>query len=103
MLEENRWRAQRYGLDEGLVDFGKGEVVSCATLLDEIVGLIAEDAEALDCTAQIDHLKTIQERGTSAHRQIAAYDAALGGGADAEAALIAVVDGLIAETVTFTK
>jgi len=103
LLEENRWRAQRYGLDEGLVDFGKGEVVSCATLLDEIVGLIAEDAEALDCTAQIDHLKTIQKRGTSAHRQIAAYEATLAGGADAETALIAVVDGLIAETVTFTK
>ena len=30
LVNENRWRAQRYGFDEGLVDFGKGEVVPYA-------------------------------------------------------------------------
>lgn len=99
LLEENRWRAQRYGLDEGLVDFGKGEVVPFGLLLDEITGLIAEDAEALGCTAQIAHLKTIQARGTGAHRQLAAHAEALAAGATPDAALTAVVDRLIAETV----
>ncbi len=98
LLEENRWRAQRYGLDEGLVDFGKGAVVPFGLLLDEITGLIAEDAEALGCTAQITHLKTIRERGTGAHRQLAAYAESLAAGATPDAALAAVVDRLIIET-----
>lgn len=100
LLEENRWRAQRYGLDEGLVDFGKGEVVPFAQLLDEIAGLIAEDAEALGCVPQIAHLKTIQSRGTGAHRQLAVHAEALAAGADRNAALVAVVDRLISETAT---
>ncbi len=29
-VEENRWRAKRYGIDGGLIDFGKGSVVSFA-------------------------------------------------------------------------
>jgi len=98
LLEENRWRAQRYGLDEGLVDFGKGAVIPFGALLDEITGLIAEDAEALGCTAEIAHLKTIQARGTGAHRQLAAHAEASAAGADHEAALVAVVDRLITET-----
>ncbi len=98
LIEENRWRAQRYGLDEGLVDFGKGRIVPCARLLDEIVALVADDADALGCTAEIAHLRAIMEGGTSAHRQLAAYAAALKRGAAPEQALIEVVDMLIAET-----
>ena len=98
LLEENRWRAQRYGLDEGLVDFGKGEVVPFGLLLDEITGLIAEDADVLGCTAQITHLKTIRARGTGAHRQLAARAEAIAAGATPDAALAAVVDRLMAET-----
>ncbi len=98
LIEENRWRAQRYGLDEGLVDFGKGEIVPCKTLLEEIDGLIREDAEALGCAKEIGHLKEIMETGTSAHRQIATYSVALSQGASPEDALKQVVDMLIAET-----
>jgi glutamate---cysteine ligase / carboxylate-amine ligase len=98
LIEENRWRAQRYGLDEGLVDFGKGQIVSCAKLLDEIIELVAEDAVVLDCTREIQHLRKIMEDGTSAHRQLATYSMALSRGASREQALVAVVDMLIAET-----
>ncbi len=98
LIEENRWRAQRYGLDEGLVDFGKGEIVPCKTLLEEINGLIREDAEALGCAKEIGHLKEIMKTGTSAHRQLATYSVALSQGASPEDALKQVVDMLIAET-----
>ena len=98
LIEENRWRAQRYGFDEGLVDFGKGEIVPCNTLLEEINGLIREDAEALGCTKEIGHLKEIMETGTSAHRQLATYSVALSKGANPQDALKQVVDMLIAET-----
>jgi carboxylate-amine ligase len=99
LIEENRWRAKRYGIDEGLVDFGKGEVVGCATLLDELIELTAEDASALDCEDEILHCRTIIARGTSAHRQLATYAAALAAGSSAEQAVHDVVDMLIEETV----
>ncbi len=98
LIEENRWRAQRYGLDEGLVDFGKGKIVSFSTLLDEIIDLIAEDAHALGCSSDIEHLRTIMEKGTSAHSQLATYSVALSNGASKHEALMDVVDMLIAQT-----
>ena len=98
-LNNQRWRAQRYGLDGGLVDFGKGEIVPCASLLEELIELVAEDAEALHCKDEILHLRTIMKRGTSAHRQLAVYEKARMAGKSSEEALIAVVDQLIAETV----
>lgn len=99
LINENRWRAQRYGLDEGLLDFGKGEMVPSADLIDELIALVSDDAEALNCTAEIDHLHTIITRGTSAHQQIATYEDAVNNGKSNEEALHAVVDMLIAETV----
>ena len=103
LVKENRWRAQRYGIDQGLIDFGRGEVVSYPRLLDEILGLVREDAEALDCVAEVEHGRTILETGTSAHRQVATYRAALAGGAEEREALRAVVDMLIDETLEGTE
>ena len=98
LIEENRWRAQRYGLDEGLVDFGRGEVVPCSELLEEIIDLVREDADALGCVKEIEHLRTIMKNGTSGHRQLATYAAAIKRGAEKDEALIEVVDMLIEET-----
>ncbi len=98
LIEENRWRAQRYGLDEGLVDFGKGKVVPCSELLEEIIELVREDADAVGCTGEIDHLHTIMKTGTSGHRQLATFAAAVKRGAEKDEALIEVVDMLIEET-----
>ncbi len=100
LIAENRWRAQRYGTDEGLVDFGIGETVPVPELIDEIIELVAEDADALGCRNEINHLKVILARGTSAHRQRAVYETALSQGADKSKALKAVVDFLINETLT---
>jgi carboxylate-amine ligase len=99
LIEENRWRAKRYGIDEGLIDFGKGEVVPCAALLEELLELTAEDASALDCAAEILHCRSIIERGTSAHRQRAVYSAGVDAGASPDEALRGVVDMLVEETV----
>lgn len=100
LVQENRWRAQRYGLDEGMVDFGRGEIVAYPELLEEILDLVAEDAERLDCVREIWAARDIVGRGTSAHRQVAVYEEALADGAGEDEALKAVVDWLIAETLT---
>lgn len=99
LIDENRWRAQRYGIDEGLVDFGKGRIVPYRELLDELLSLLAEDAEALDCQTELAQARTILERGTSAHHQTRIHREALAAGATNGDALKAVVDWLMRETV----
>ena len=98
LINENRWRAMRYGGEHGLLDFGKGELVPYADLLDELLDLIAEDADALGCTREIENAREIVRRGTSADRQLAVYARAKQDGMGNEDALKAVVDWLIAET-----
>jgi len=99
LVNENRWRAQRYGVEGELVDFGRGALVPYAELLDELLALVREDAERLDCVAEVEHAREIVAHGTSADRQLRAFHAARAAGAEAPEALRAVVDLLIADTV----
>ena len=99
LISENRWRAQRYGFDEGLVDFGKGAIGDYPDLLEEILELTEVDALSLDCVEEARHAREIVKRGTSAHQQIEIYEEARNGGADKTEALRQVVDFLIEETV----
>ena len=99
LINENRWRAQRYGVDDGLVDFGKGEIVPYSELMEEMLELVAEDAEALKCESEIDRARVIVAEGTSAHRQVKVYDDVLAAGGNKEKALKAVVDLLVEETI----
>jgi glutamate---cysteine ligase / carboxylate-amine ligase len=98
LIDENRWRAQRYGSDRGLVDFGRGRIVPYAELLEEILVLIDADARYFGCAAEVAHARQILARGTSAHRQLAVYDTAVAAGAERHEALAAVVDWLVEET-----
>jgi carboxylate-amine ligase len=98
LIDENRWRAQRYGTDQGLVDFGPGEILPYAELLDEMLALVEPDARHFGCVDEVLHTREILARGTSAHRQLAVYDSALAQGATRPQALAAVVDWLIEET-----
>jgi len=103
LIRENRWRAQRYGIEQGMVDFGKGAIVPFSHLLEELFELVAEDAAYFGCTAEVAHARTILLRGTSADRQLARYEAVKALGGTEEAALIAVVDELIEETQTLPE
>lgn len=69
LISENRWRAQRYGITEGLIDYGKGEVVACAQLLEELIDLVEPDLAVLGTMKQMDVLREIMVTGTSATRQ----------------------------------
>jgi carboxylate-amine ligase len=99
LIDENRWRAQRYGTDQGLVDFGKGVIAPYADLLEEILALVEPDARHFGCLREAQHARDILARGTSAHRQLAVYEAALREGGTQQQALAAVVDWLVTETV----
>ncbi|MEM9319092.1 MAG: carboxylate-amine ligase [Pseudomonadota bacterium] len=97
LIQENRWRAQRYGVSGGLIDFGRREIVPMAELIDELIDLVGEDAEALGCVAEIGRLREIVAGGTSSDRQRAVYAKARAGGADDSEALHAVAAHLVAE------
>ena len=98
LISENRWRAMRYSFDEGLLDLARGELLPFATLLDELIELVAPDARALGCLADVEHARTIVRRGTSAHQQVAVYERARSRGATEREALQSVVGWLREET-----
>lgn len=95
LIAENRWRAQRYGVAEGLIDFGRGEIVPMEELTAELIELTAEDAEALGSTAEVEALARIAATGSGAQRQRGAYAAARAAGSDDAAALREVVKDLV--------
>ena len=98
LIRENKWRAQRYGVDAELGDFGKGKTVPLAELIDELVEMLLPHAERLDCVAEVEHARVIARRGTSADHQLQVYRKALARGDDDHAAQVAVVDWLIEQT-----
>ena len=98
LMRENRWLAQRYGYDDGLVDFGRGERVPYADLLEEIIDLVRDDAQMLGCLAEVERARDIVANGTSAHHQVAIYEKAKSDGTEEREALAKVVDWLAVET-----
>ncbi|TMM54340.1 carboxylate-amine ligase [Sulfitobacter sabulilitoris] len=94
LISENRWRAQRYGITEPLIDFGERSLRPFAALLDDMLELVAQDADQLGCRAEVERLRMIVEAGTSATRQRSAHAQASG---DATARGQAVVRHLIEE------
>jgi carboxylate-amine ligase len=75
LAEENKWRAQRYGIDGTLMDEGTRKAVSFDALLKQILCGLEDDVDALGLQPEMQHLKVIQSRGTSAHQQLRLYRA----------------------------
>jgi carboxylate-amine ligase len=99
LIQENNWRAQRYGVDESLIDFGIGKLVPVSDLVEELIEMVREQAAEIGALEHVEHIRTIVAGGTSSDRQRAVYESALTEGADPADALNTVVDHLIEETV----
>lgn len=95
----NRWQAQRHGARGKLIDHGRSEMAPMSELMQELIGLISEEAERLGCLEELKRAYEITLNGNSADRQRAKYAAAIMAGADEHEACMAVVDGLIEEYV----
>ena len=98
LVNENRWRAQRYGVEEGLVDFGRGEIVPLDELMEELLELVREDAVFFGCVQDVERARNIVKTGTSADRQIRQFRELTKKGMSEGDALKRVVDSLISET-----
>jgi carboxylate-amine ligase len=94
---ENKWRAVRYGIDSEMVDFGREEEVPFPVLMEELLEILDDVVDDLGSREEVEYVRTILEKGTSADRQIDVYKAN-GGDDNAQEALKAVVDHLVAET-----
>ena len=73
LLDENRWRACRYGLDGKLIDFGRSEEVEERDLLHELLDFISTEVDELDSGSQVAHIETILRDGSGADRQLAVW------------------------------
>ncbi|AOG07637.1 carboxylate-amine ligase [Bosea sp. RAC05] len=95
---ENLWRAQRYGIHGGLVDEASRGMRSVPSLLEDLVARLAEDAQALDCAAELEACRAIAAQGTSADVQLAVYEEARARAGGPAAGLAAVIDWIASET-----
>ncbi len=74
VLNENKWRASRYGVDGKLIDFGKEEEVSTKVLLNELLEFIDPVVDHLGSRHRLAHVNKIIENGTGADRQLAVFE-----------------------------
>jgi glutamate---cysteine ligase / carboxylate-amine ligase len=98
LVEENKWRAQRWGVEAELADYGAGCLKPLRALVEELIDLLRADAAELGCLAELERARDIVADGTSADRQVAVHRKALAEGASAEEARCAVVDWLVQQT-----
>jgi carboxylate-amine ligase len=91
LLDENRWRAARYGIDGKLIDFGRRCEMDERDLLHEMLEFVASELEELGSACELAHIEKIMAEGTGADRQLRAWEKS---GGD----LKAVVDQIIDET-----
>jgi carboxylate-amine ligase len=73
LIEENKWRAARWGLDGKLIDFGKRAEVPMRDLALELVEFVDDVVDELGSREAIDYVHTVLAEGTSADRQLAVY------------------------------
>ncbi len=73
LIQENKWRAIRYGLDGKLLDLGKQKEVHVKDLIRELLDFVDDVVDDLDSRKEIEHIHTILERGTSADEQLRVY------------------------------
>jgi glutamate---cysteine ligase / carboxylate-amine ligase len=90
LVEENKWRAVRYGIDGQLIDFGKQAQVPLRSLISELLDFVSEAADIFKSQDELDRIRQILVEGTSADKQLAIY-------AKTQSHQ-AVVDHLISET-----
>ena len=73
LIQENKWRAVRWGLDGKLIDFGKQTEVPTRSLVLELLDFVDDVVDELGSRKEIDHIHTILSRGRSAEEQLRVF------------------------------
>ena len=90
LINENKWRAARYGISGKLIDFGKQEEVEYKLLVVELLEFIDDVIDELGSRKEIEYIHQILEMGTGADRQLAVFEQTND--------MKAVVDYIVSET-----
>jgi glutamate---cysteine ligase / carboxylate-amine ligase len=73
LIQENKWRAVRWGLDGMMIDFGKNKEVPTKDLVRELLDFVDPVLDELGSRKEVEHIHTILDRGTSADEQLRVY------------------------------
>src|ERR1044071_2867675 len=90
LLDENRWRASRYGIDGKLIDFGREREVETRSLLNELIDFVSTEIMELGSVRELEHIERIMREGTGADRQLEVWEQTQD--------MKKVVDHIVAET-----
>ena len=90
LIDENRWRASRYGIGGKLIDFGREAEVDTRSLLNELLEFVSTEVNELGSEKEMAHVERIMREGTGADRQLAVWERTQD--------MKAVVDQLVHET-----
>jgi carboxylate-amine ligase len=74
LINENKWRSGRYGINSKLIDFGKESEVPYDELVDELLDFIKDSAEELGSTQEVNYVHQILKNGTGADRQLKVFE-----------------------------
>jgi len=73
LIQENKWRAVRWGLQGKMLDLGKQKEVPAVDLIRELLDFVDDVLDDLGSRKEVEHIHTILERGTSADEQLQVY------------------------------
>jgi glutamate---cysteine ligase / carboxylate-amine ligase len=73
LIEENKWRAARWGIDGKLIDFGNRREVPMRDLALELLEFVDDVVDELRSRREVDYVRTILREGTSAEKQVQTY------------------------------
>ena len=90
LLDENRWRASRYGIEGKLIDFGREAEVETKSLINELLHFVSTEVDELGSRREMAHIERILREGTGADRQLAVWEQTQD--------MKRVVDHIVAET-----
>lgn len=90
LINENKWRAARYGINGKMIDFGKEEEVPVKDLIHELIDFVDDVVDDLDSRHELAYIEKILDQGTGADRQLEVFEK--------KGKLTDVVDYMVAET-----
>ncbi len=74
LINENKWRSSRYGIDGTLIDFGKEQEVNSRVLIYELLEFVDDVVDHLGSRHALKFINKILENGTGADRQLEVYE-----------------------------
>ncbi|MHA4846611.1 carboxylate-amine ligase [Flavitalea antarctica] len=74
LINENKWRASRYGIDGRMIDFGKEEESNTRVLIYELLDFVDDVVDHLGSRHAVNYVGTMMEAGTGADRQLKVFE-----------------------------